>query len=156
MSGLYAVQGRFVTDGERLQATRHEPVALVSIETLGAAAVEAPVTLVRLQGGLPAVGEAHFNLGADFHFTIGGLGGGYHVGVMPVTMVQVRNRMNEQGTAKIVAYTYQSYDNVCIPSEHDVVDLFAQDRVQTALLQHEAREAIQCTVQHESSTLYDR
>jgi fructose 1,6-bisphosphate aldolase/phosphatase len=148
VSGIYAVQGRFVTDGERLQATRHEPVALVSIETLGATAVEDPVAIVRLQGGLPAVGEAHFNLGADFHFTIGGPGSGYHMGVMPVTMAQVRNRTDEQGTAKIVAYTYQSYDNGCIPPEHDVVDLFAQDSVQTALLQHEAREAIQCMVQH--------
>ena len=67
---------------------------------------------------------------------------------MPVTMAQVRNRTDEQGTAKIVAYTYQSYDNGRIPPEHDVVDLFAQDSVQTALLQHEAREAIQCMVQH--------
>src|SRR5262249_62388639 len=134
--------------GEKVQATRHEPVALVSIESLGASAVEDPVAIVRLQGGLPAVGEAHFNLGADFHFTVGGQGGGYHVGVMPVTMAQVRNRTDEQGTAKIVAYTYQSYDNGRIPPEHDVVDLFAQDSVQTALLQHEAREAIQCMVQH--------
>src|SRR5437867_4133928 len=148
VSGIYAVQGRFVIDGEKLQATRHEPVHLASIEPLGATVVEDPVAIVRLQGGLPAVGEAHFNLGADFHFTVGGQGGGYHVGVMPVTMAQVRNRTDEQGTAKIVAYTYQSYDNGRIPPEHDVVDLFAQDSVQTSLLQHEAREAIQCMVQH--------
>lgn len=148
VSGIYAVQGRFVTDGETLQATRHEPVALVSIEALGAVPVEDPVAIVRLQGGLPAVGEAHLNLGADFHFTVGGQDGGYHVGVMPVTMAQARSRTDEQGTAKIVAYTYQSYDNGRIPPEHDVVDLFAQDSVQTALLQHEARQAIQCMVQH--------
>ena len=80
-----AVQGRLVLDGEKLQATRHEPFALVSIEALGASAVEDPVAIVRLQGGLPALGEAHLNLGADFHFTIGGPGDGYHVGVMPVT-----------------------------------------------------------------------
>jgi fructose 1,6-bisphosphatase len=67
---------------------------------------------------------------------------------------QVRNRTDEQGTAKIVAYTYQSYDNGRIPPEHDVVDLCAQDSVQTALLQHEAREAIQCMVQHEEFQPY--
>jgi hypothetical protein len=114
VSGIYAVQGRFVADGERLQATRHEPVALVSIESLGASAVEDPVAIVRLQGGLPAVGEAHFNLGADFHFTIGGPGGGYHMGVMPMTMAQVRNRTDEQGTAKIVASRLSTTWSTCL------------------------------------------
>jgi fructose 1,6-bisphosphatase len=148
LSAIFAVQGRFVVDGERLQATRHEPVAIVSVEAVGAAPVTDPVVIVRLQGGLPAVGEAHFNLGGDFHFTVGGVGGGYHVGVMPVTREQARTRIEEQGTARLVAYTYQSYDNGRIPPEHDVVDLFAQDSVQTALLQDEAREAIQSLVQH--------
>ncbi len=149
LSAVYAARGRFVADGERLQATRHEPVAVVSVEgALPGIPVEDPVVVVRLQSGLPAVGEGHFNLGADFHFTIGGPGGGYHVGVMPVTMAQARINSEEQGTAKLVAYTYQSYDNGRIPPEHDVIDLFAQDSVQTEWLQEEARRLIQVMVQH--------
>lgn len=149
VSSIYAVQGRFVTDGERWQATRHEPVAVVSVEpALAGVPVDDPVLVVRLQSGLPAVGESHFNLGADFHFTIGGAGGGYHVGVMPATMAQARNQRPEQGTAKLAAYAYQSYDDGRIPPEHDVIDLFAQDSVQTEWLQQEARESIQIMVQH--------
>lgn len=149
VSAIYAVQGRFVSDGERWQATRHEPVAVVSVESaLPGAPVEDPVVIIRLQSGLPAVGEAHFNLGADFHFTTGGPGGGYHVGVMPMTMAEAWVWTEEEGTAKLVAYTYQSYDNGRIPPEHDVIDLFAQDRVQTEWLQKEAREFIQLMVQH--------
>ncbi|MBI3303721.1 MAG: fructose 1,6-bisphosphatase, partial [Deltaproteobacteria bacterium] len=149
VSAIYAVHGRFVSDGGHWQATRHEPVAVVSVEpALPGVAVTDPVVVMRLQSGLPAVGEAHFNLGADFHFTIGGPGGGYHVGVMPVTMAQARLQSDEQGTAKLVAYTYQSYDNGRIPPEHDVIDLFAQDSVQTAWLQQEAREFIHLMVQH--------
>ncbi|MFN3476367.1 MAG: fructose 1,6-bisphosphatase, partial [Candidatus Methylomirabilales bacterium] len=149
VSAIYAVQGRFVFDGERWQATRHEPVAVVSVEpALPGVSVEDPVVIMRLQSGLPAVGEAHFNLGADFHYTIGGPGGGYHVGVMPATMVEARVWTEEEGTAKLVAYTYQSYDNGRIPPEHDVIDLFAQDSVQTEWLQKEAREFIQLMVEH--------
>ncbi|MCS6926944.1 MAG: fructose 1,6-bisphosphatase [Candidatus Binatia bacterium] len=149
ISAIFAAQGRFVADGERWQATRHEPVAVVSVEpALPGIPIVDPVVVMRLQSGLPAVGEAHFNLGADFHFTIGGPGGGYHVGVMPVTMAQARVQANEPGTAKVVAYTYQSYDNGRIPPEHDVIDLFAQDSEQTAWLQQEAREFIQLMVQH--------
>ncbi len=149
VSAIYAVRGRFVSDGEQWQATRHEPVAVVSVESaLPGAPIEDPVVIVRLQGGLPAVGEGHFNLGGDFHFTLGGPGGGYHVGVMPVTMAQARTQAEEQGTAKLVAYTYQSYDNGRIPPEHDVTDLFAQDSIQTDWLQQEAREFIQLMMQH--------
>src|SRR5438093_3805818 len=67
---------------------------------------------------------------------------------MPVTMAQARTQAEAQGTAKLVAYTYQSYDNGRIPPEHDVIDLFAQDSVQTEWLQQEAREFIQLMVQH--------
>ncbi|MFQ5931630.1 MAG: fructose 1,6-bisphosphatase, partial [Nitrospiraceae bacterium] len=149
ISAIYAVEGRFVTDGKNLQATRHEPAAMVSVESaLSGTPVEDPVVIVRLQSGLPAVGESHFNLGADFHFTIGGRGSGYHVGVMPVTMAQARNQTREEGTAKLVAYSYQSYDNGRIPPDHDVTDLFAQDTVQTEWLQQEARERIEIMVQH--------
>ncbi|HEV8712272.1 MAG TPA: fructose 1,6-bisphosphatase, partial [Candidatus Binatia bacterium] len=104
ISAIFAAHGRFVADGERWQASRHEPVAVVSVEpALPGVAVADPIVILRLQSGLPAVGEAHFNLGADFHFTIGGPGGGYHVGVMPVTMAQAQLRAEEQGTAKLVA-----------------------------------------------------
>jgi fructose 1,6-bisphosphate aldolase/phosphatase len=149
ISAIFAAHGRFVSDGERWQASRHEPVAVVSVEpALPGAAVTHPVVIMRLQSGLPAVGEAHFNLGADFHFTIGGPGGGYHVGVMPYTMRQAQVHTEEQGTAKLVAYTFQSYDNGRIPPEHDVIDVFAQDSDQTAWLQQEAREFIQLMLQH--------
>jgi len=149
ITAIYAVQGRFASHGERMQASRHEPVAVVSVEpALPGIPIEDPVVMVRLQSGLPAVGESHFNLGADFHFTVGGPGGGYHVGVMPVTMAEAQSQTCEQGTAKLVAYSYQSYDDGRIPPEHDVVDLFAQDRVQTEWLQQEARESIQIMVQH--------
>ncbi|MFQ5849727.1 MAG: fructose 1,6-bisphosphatase [Candidatus Binatia bacterium] len=149
ISAIYAVDGRFVTDGARLQATRHEPAAVVSVEAaLPGIPVKDPVVIIRLQSGLPAVGESHFNLGADFHFTIGGPGSGYHVGVMPVTMTQATSQTQEQGTAKLVAYAYQSYDNGRIPPDHDVIDLFAQDSVQTEWLQQEACESIEIMVQH--------
>ncbi|MGH7830334.1 MAG: fructose 1,6-bisphosphatase, partial [Candidatus Binatia bacterium] len=149
ISAVYAVQGRFVIHGKNWQATRHEPVAVVSVESASPGSIpEDPVAIVRLQSGLPAVGESHFNLGADFHYTVGGPGGGYHVGVMPVTMAQAQAQSREEGTAKIVAYTYQSYDQGRIPPDHDVIDLFAQDSVQTEWLQQEAREFIQLMVQH--------
>src|SRR5262249_14790056 len=149
ISAIFAAHGRFVADGERWQASRHEPVAVVSGEpALPGVTVTDAVVIMRLQSGLPAVGEAHFTLGADFHFTVGGPGGGYHVGVMPVTMAQAQLRADEQGTAKLVAYTFQSYDNGRIPPEHDLIDLFAQDSDQTAWLQQEAREFIHLMVQH--------
>src|SRR3990172_10651740 len=94
------------------QPTRHEPVAVVSVEPAATGiTVEDPVVIVRLQSGLPAVGEAHFNLGGDFHFTVGGRGAGYHVGVMPVTTTQARVRAAEQGTARLGAYASQSSGN---------------------------------------------
>lgn len=149
VSAVYSVKGRFVSSDGRLHATRHEPVAVVSIEpALPGIAVENPVAILRLQSGLPAVGEAHFNLGADFHFVIGGPGGGYHVGVMPVTLEEARADNGERGTAKIAAYTYQSYDNGRIPPAHDVIDVFAQDRVQTEWLQGEARSFIRLMLEH--------
>lgn len=149
IGAVYAVQGRFVSHEGHWQATRHEPVVVVSVEpALAGIAIENPVVILRLQSGLPAVGEAHFNLGADFHFTVGGRGGGYHVGVMPVTMSEARVQAEDRGTAKLVAYAYQSYDNGRIPPEHDVIDLYSQDCVQTEWLQQEAREFIQVMVQH--------
>lgn len=149
VSAIYAVNGRFVIHGEELQATRHEPVAVVSIESAHpASSLVDPVVILRLQSGLPAVGEANFSLGADFHFTIGGPQGGYHVGIMPVTMQEARISGEEKGLARLVAYTYQSYNNGCIPPAHDIIDVYAQDRVQTAWLQKEAREFIAPMLQH--------
>jgi fructose 1,6-bisphosphate aldolase/phosphatase len=148
ISAIYAVNGRYVIHGEEFQATRHEPVAVVSVEAAHPdSPVEDPVLILRLQSGLPAVGEANFSLGADFHFIIGGPGGGYHVGVMPVTLGEAGIAAEELGTARLVAYAYQSYDNGRIPPEHDVIDLFAQDRVQTEWLQREARQLIQPILQ---------
>ncbi|MDI6755576.1 MAG: fructose 1,6-bisphosphatase [Thermodesulfobacteriota bacterium] len=148
VSAIYAVNGRYVIHGEELQATRHEPVAVVSVESAHPnSPIEDPVLILRLQSGLPAVGEANFSLGADFHFIIGGPGGGYHIGVMPITMAEARTSTEEVGTARLVAYTYQSYDNGRIPPEHDVIDIFSQDRVQTEWLQKEARQLIQPMLQ---------
>lgn len=154
-TAIYAARGRFVSDGQNFVSTRHEPVAVVSVEpALPGVPVEDPVVVVRLQGGLPAVGESHANLGADFHFTIGGRGSGYHVGVMPVTIAQARTRNAEPGAAKLAAYAYQSYDQGRIPPDHDVIDLFAQDSVQTEWLQEDAEELIRIMVQHEEFQPY--
>ncbi len=117
ISAVYAVRGRFVADKGKFLPGRHEPVAVVSVEpALPGIAVDNPVAVLRLQSGLPAVGEAHFNMGADFHFVVGGPLGGYHVGVMPVTLQEARSDAGERGTAKVAAYTYQSYDQRAHPS----------------------------------------
>ncbi|MGQ9693802.1 MAG: fructose 1,6-bisphosphatase [Thermodesulfobacteriota bacterium] len=149
LSAIYAVNGRFVIHGEEWQATRHEPVAVVSIESAHpASSLVDPVLILRLQSGLPAVGEANFSLGADFHFTVGGPQGGYHVGIMPVTIEEARLSTTEKGMARLVAYTYQSYDHGRIPPVHDIIDVYAQDKVQTSWLQKEAREFIAPMLQH--------
>jgi fructose 1,6-bisphosphate aldolase/phosphatase len=149
ISAVYAVKGRFVSHDGKLLPTRHEPVAAVSVEPVlpGIAPVD-PACVLRLQSGLPAVGEAHFNLGADFHFIVGGPNEAYHVGVVPVTMKQAESGSGGSGAARIAAYTYQSYDNGRIPPDHDVVDVFAQDSVQTSWLQAEAAEFVRCMSQH--------
>src|SRR5574341_275644 len=48
VTAVYAAQGRFAADGERMQPTRHEPVAVVSVESAapGAPAMD-PVAIVR-------------------------------------------------------------------------------------------------------------
>jgi fructose 1,6-bisphosphate aldolase/phosphatase len=106
------------------------------------------VAVLRLQSGLPAVGEAHFNLGGDFHFVVGGPDGGYHVGVMPVTLEEARSGGYGEGTARVAAYCYQSYDDGRVPPAHDVVDVFGQDRAQTAWLQREALASIRLMTGH--------
>src|SRR5262249_60467607 len=80
ISAVFAAHGRYVTEGERWQASRHEPVAVVSVEpALPGVAVTDPGVIIRLQSGMPAVGEERLNFGGDFHFSIGGPGGGFHV-----------------------------------------------------------------------------
>ncbi|HVN97253.1 MAG TPA: fructose 1,6-bisphosphatase [Syntrophorhabdaceae bacterium] len=149
ISAVYAVKGRFVLSEGKFQPTRHEPAAAVSIApALPGIPVTNPVAVLRLQGGLPAVGEAHFNLGGDFHFVVGGLDGGYHVGVVPVTMEEASIDAREAATARLAAYTYQSYGNGLIPPDHDFVDVFGQDRVQTEWLQSEARAFIRLMAGH--------
>ncbi|MCX8073439.1 MAG: fructose 1,6-bisphosphatase [Candidatus Binatia bacterium] len=148
LSAVYAVQGRFVHDGNDWQATRHEPVALVCVQTPGSDPQSEPVLAVRLQSGLPAIGEAHFNLGGDFHLTVGGSNGGYHLAVMPTTLTEAAAGCTQPGVARICAYSYQSYDNGRIPPHHDVVDLFAQDSVQTRRLQRRATEFARLMMGH--------
>lgn len=149
ISAVYAVRGRFVEAEGKLLPARHEPVALVSIEgALPGFRTDNPVAVLRLQSGLPAVGEAHFNAGGDFHFIVGGQGGGYHVGLVPVTMTEARSTLSGPGAARIAAYTYQSYGNGRIPPDHDVIDVFAQDEEQTAWLQKEAGSFIQVMLEH--------
>ncbi|GIW45812.1 MAG: hypothetical protein KatS3mg077_3094 [Candidatus Binatia bacterium] len=141
IAAVYAVRGRFVHDGTSFQPTRHEPVALVAIQARGGDAQSDPVLVVRLQSGLPAVGEAHFNLGGDLQLTVGGTRGGYHLAVLPVSLAEASTGFSERATARIAAYAYQSYGNGRIPPPHDVVDIFGQDPVQTRWLQ---RRALRC------------
>lgn len=149
VSVVYAVRGRFVSSEGRLLPTRHEPVAAVSVEpALPGIPPVSPACVLRLQSGLPAVGEAHFNLGADFHFVVGGPNEGYHLGVVPVTLQEARLGCGSEGAARLAAYAYQSFDDGCIPPDHDVVDVFAQDSVQTVWLQSEAEDFIRLMMQH--------
>lgn len=148
VAAIYAVRGRFVHDGQSWQATRHEPVALVGVQTFGGNAQNDPLLVVRLQSGLPAVGEAHFNLGGDLQVTIGGKKGAYHVAVLPVSLSEAAKATSDPGTARIAAYSYQSYNNGCIPPKHDIVDLFGQDVVQTRWLQRRATECARILLAH--------
>ena len=135
LSRVYAVQGRF---GERELCD--EP----------AAAVEGgvnPVLIGRSQSGLPAIGEYTQAVG-EFYFGPGGERGQYRVGLMPVDFEQGRASADLQGTAKVVAYAYQSYDQGRIPSDADVVDIFDQNRPETNRLQRDATDLIQNMVSH--------
>lgn len=148
IAAIFAVAGRFVHDGQSWLATRHEPVALVAVDPAGANPCSEPWVVLRLQSGLPAVGEAHFNLGGDFHLTVGGDRGGYHLALAPVSLEEAAQGRLEPGTARIAAYSYQSYDTGAIPPPHDVVDVFAQDPVQTRWLQRRAYRYAQLLLGH--------
>lgn len=149
ISAVYAVRGRFVRDADQWQPTRHEPVAVVG---LAAANTESggvrPACVLRLQSGLPAVGEAHANLGGEPTLTVGGPNNGYHLAVLPVSLADARATRSGRGLCRLAAYSYQSYNNGAIPPPHDVVDLFAQDPVETGWLQAQALELARCMCQH--------
>lgn len=155
ISAIYAVRGRFVHDGDSWQPTRHEPVALVSIHAydrnVGAAS---PVCVLRLQSGLPAIGEAHANLGGEVTITVGPPQHAYHLVVMPASWADARSTHGSPGMCRMVAYSYQSYGSGRIPPPHDVVDIFAQDSVQTRWLQAEASHLARWLRQHDEFQPY--
>ncbi|RMF85509.1 MAG: fructose 1,6-bisphosphatase, partial [Nitrospinota bacterium] len=135
LSEVYATRGRF---GEG--SLREEPAAMV-------AGSFNPVLIGRSQSGLPAIGEFTQATG-EFYFGPGGEGGGYRVGLMPVTFAEAQSMVVSEGTAKVVAYAYQSYDKGRIPEGPDVQDIFAQNRPETRQLQREAAYLIQHMVMH--------
>ena len=136
LSRVYAVRGKF---GEG--PLSKEPAAAVS------GGVD-PVWIGRSQSGLPAIGEFTQAAG-EFFFAPGGENGHYRVGLMPVSFQEARTLSSSPGTARVVAYAYQSYDQGRIPSEKDVVDVFAQNRAETSRVQREATRLISHMVSHE-------
>ena len=136
LSRVYAVRGKF-GEGQLSE----EPAAAVS------GSVD-PVLIGRSQSGLPAIGEFTQAAG-EFFFAPGGENGHYRVGLMPVSFQEARTLSSSPGTARVVAYAYQSYDQGRIPSEKDVVDVFAQNRAETSRVQREATRLISHMVSHE-------
>jgi fructose 1,6-bisphosphatase len=124
LSEVYAVKGRF---GEGKY--KDEPAARV-------AGGRDPVFIGRCQSGLPAVGEFTQAV-AEFYFGPGGEEGGYRVGLVPATFAQAHTPSAADGVAKVVAYSYQSYEKGRLPVA-DVVDVFAQNPPETRHLQREA------------------
>lgn len=135
LSRVYAVRGKF---GE--SELRGEPALVVE-------GAKNPVLIGRSQSGLPAVGEFTQAVG-EFCFGPGGGEGKYRVGLMPVNFEAARCNSIPQGTAKVVAYAYQSYDYGKIPSGSDVVDVFDQNRPETTRLQRDAADLIGKMVSH--------
>ena len=136
LSRVYAVRGKF-GEGPLFK----EPAAAVS------GGVD-PVWIGRSQSGLPAIGEFTQAAG-EFFFAPGGEKGHYRVGLMPVSFQEARTLSSSPGTARVVAYAYQSYDQGRIPSEKDVVDVFAQNRAETSRVQRGATRLISHMVSHE-------
>ncbi|MEE8348248.1 MAG: fructose 1,6-bisphosphatase [Acidobacteriota bacterium] len=135
LSRVYAVKGKF---GEGDLAD--EPAVAV------AGSVN-PVMIGRSQSGLPAIGE-FTQATAEFYFGPGGDRGDYRVGLMPATFPEARALYSSPGTARVVAYAYQSYDRGRIPTATDVVDVFAQNRAETVRVQQEACRLIAPMVGH--------
>ncbi|MCH6569411.1 MAG: fructose 1,6-bisphosphatase [Acidobacteria bacterium] len=136
LSRVYAVRGKF---GEGKLS--EEPAAAVS------GSVD-PVLIGRSQSGLPAIGEFTQAAG-EFFFAPGGENGHYRVGLMPASFQEAHTLSSSPGTARVVAYAYQSYDRGRIPSEKDVVDVFAQNRAETSRVQREAARLISHMVSHD-------
>ena len=136
LSRVYAVRGKF---GEGKLS--EEPAAVVS------GSVD-PVLIGRSQSGLPAIGEFTQAAG-EFFFAPGGENGHYRVGLIPASFQEARIRSSSPGAARVVAYAYQSYDHGRIPSEKDVVDVFAQNRAETSRVQREATRLINHMVSHQ-------
>lgn len=135
LSEVYAVKGRF---GEGTY--KDEPAAKV-------AGGCNPVFVGRSQSGLPAVGEFTQAVG-EFYFGPGGEGGGYRVGLVPITFAEAYSTSAPDGVARVVAYAYQSYDKGRIPEGADVVDVFAQNPPETRHLQREAMGFIRHMTAH--------
>lgn len=135
LSRVYAVQGKFAES-----ELHREPAVAVE-------GAKNPVLVGRSQSGLPAVGEFTQAVG-EFCFGPGGGAGKYRVGLMPVNFDEARCCSIPQGTAKVVAYAYQSYDNGKIPTDADVVDIFDQNRPETRRLQRDAADLIRHMASH--------
>jgi len=135
LSRVYAVKGKFA-EGDLAD----EPALVV-------AGAFNPVMIGRSQSGLPAVGE-FTQATAEFYFGPGEDRGEYRVGLMPVTFEEARTFSSSPGTARVVAYAYQSYDQGRIPAADDVVDVFAQNRAETVRVQQEACRLISPMVSH--------
>ncbi|MDA2935400.1 fructose 1,6-bisphosphatase [Acidobacteria bacterium AH-259-D05] len=135
LSRVYAVRGKF-GEGKLWE----EPALAVggSIN---------PVMIGRSQSGLPAIGEFTQSAG-EFFFGPGGDQGQYRVGLMPATFQEAQALSSLPGTARVVAYAYQSYDKGRIPTESDIVDVFAQNRAETIRVQQEAGRLISYMVGH--------
>ena len=135
LSRVYAVKGKF-----GMGDLQGEPAAIVDGSFN-------PVLIGRSQSGLPAVGE-FTQISGEFYFGPGGRNSQYRVGLMPVNFDQARARLSEPGTARVVAYAYQSYDNGRMPAESDIVDVFSQNRPETLYFQREAGKVVQHMVSH--------
>ena len=136
LSRVYAVRGKF---GEGKLSD--EPAAVVE------GSVD-PVFIGRSQSGLPAIGE-FTQSASEFFFAPGGDGGQYRVGLMPADFQEARTITSLPGSARVVAYAYQSYDHGRIPAEEDVVDVFSQNRAETSRVQRDAARLIEQMVSHE-------
>ena len=141
LSRVYAVRGKF---GEGKLS--EEPAAAVSGRV-------DPVLIGRSQSGLPAIGE-FTQAAAEFFFAPGGENGHHRVGLIPASFQEARTISSLTGAARVVAYAYQSYDHGRIPSEEDVVDVFAQNSAETSRVQREATRLIKYMVSHESFEPY--
>lgn len=135
LSHVYAVKGKF-GEGELAD----EPALVVEGSVN-------PVMIGRSQSGLPAIGE-FTQATAEFYFGPGGDKEEYRVGLVPVTFEEARMISSPIGTARVVAYAYQSYDKGRIPAATDVVDVFSQNSAETVRVQKDACHLISHMVSH--------